>query len=79
MRDSILRNRDEELKQNLENFQRKIKAAAERVSRRFDSVRFFAVTKKQTIDLIRTTIEAEIHCFGEKYALEATAKITAGN
>jgi pyridoxal phosphate enzyme (YggS family) len=77
MPEIFFEDRVNEIQQNLEKVQSKIKFAAERVGRNSDSVKLVAVTKRQSAEVIRAAIETGIRCFGENYAEEAAEKITA--
>ncbi len=63
--------------QNLTTVQANIIAAAERFCRDGDEIKLLAVSKHQPLSVIRQAIAAGQRCFGESYAQEALAKITA--
>lgn len=63
--------------QNLTTVQANIIAAAERFCRGGDEIKLLAVSKHQPLSIIRQAIAAGQRCFGESYAQEALAKITA--
>lgn len=54
----------------------RIHAACERANRADDSVRFLAVTKKQTPERVREALDAGVAVFGENRVQEAKSKIS---
>ena len=63
------------LAENLEEIQRRIRAACERSGREADSVRLLAVTKSQPPEMVRAAADRGQILFGENKVQEAKAKI----
>ncbi|MDD2337121.1 MAG: YggS family pyridoxal phosphate-dependent enzyme [Geobacteraceae bacterium] len=60
---------------NLKHVEEKIRSAAKRANRNPDSVRLVAVSKTQTVDAVRTALEAGQQIFGENYVQEFLEKL----
>lgn len=67
----------QDLSSNLLNINKRIRVAEEKYHRSKGSVRLLAVSKKQSIEKIKTAIAAGQTWFGENYLQEALSKIAA--
>jgi len=65
----------EEIHQNLEQVQERIRRAAERTHRALSEIRLVVVTKSHSVQAVRAAIEAGAGILGENYAEEGLQKI----
>ncbi|MEW6672634.1 MAG: YggS family pyridoxal phosphate-dependent enzyme [Thermodesulfobacteriota bacterium] len=66
-----------DIKQNLQEINARIRQAAEKSNRDPETVRLVAVTKTVPAEIVRQAIEAGVTILGESYVQEARSKISA--
>lgn len=62
---------------NIQNVQQRIHAAEKKFARRAETITLLAVSKKQSVEKIKTAVAAGLRAFGENYVQEALPKIQA--